>query len=282
MNELLRLEDVHITIRKGGAPIVKGVGLSVYSGKSTVIVGQSGSGKTMLIKAVTGILNRKNVLVEGHAYFDDVDLFALSDKTRRKYCRHLALIMQNPMTSFDPSMKIGKQMMIGTNFSKTEANEKAIQALRAVGLPRPEQLLNSYPHELSGGMLQRVMVAIAVMGKAAIIAADEPTTALDVVSQGLVLDELMTLKNRGVGILLVTHDFSVAKKFADIIAVMKNGYFVETGEADEIFCNPQHDYTKALLEASTLRRQETENVNTTQRASGFATNVMYRKEAETC
>ena len=256
MKELLRLEDVHITMEKDNIHIVKGVSLSVYGGKTTVIVGESGSGKTMLIKAVTGILNRNNLLVEGCAYFGDVDLFALNEKTRRSYCSHLALIMQNPMTSFDPSVKIGKQMTVGMKASKSEMREKSIEALKAVGLPRAEQLLRAYPHELSGGMLQRVMIAIAMMSKAELIAADEPTTALDVVSQGLVLDQLNMLKSNGVGILLVTHDFTVAKKIADIIAVMKDGEFVETGEVDAILTSPQHHYTKALLEASVLRRRE--------------------------
>lgn len=258
MKELFRLEDVHITMKKGEISIVKGVNLSVYRGKATVIVGESGSGKTMLIKAITGILNRNNLFVRGHAYFNDVDLFALNEKERRSYCSHLALIMQNPMTSFDPSVKIGRQMMIGTKLSKEEAREKAILALRAAGLPRAEQLLGAYPHELSGGMLQRVMIAIAMISEASLIAADEPTTALDVVSRRLVLDELNMLKSSGVGILFVTHDFIAAKKVADYIAVMKDGEFVENGEADTIINNPQHYYTKALLEASVLRRGEEE------------------------
>ena len=147
-------------------------------------------------------------------------------------------------------------MAIGMKLSKSEAHKKALQALQAVGLPRTEQLLQAYPHELSGGMLQRVMIAIAMMSKAALIAADEPTTALDAVSQGLVLDELNMLKSGGVGILLVTHDFIVARKIADTIAVMKDGELVEIGEAETILCSPQHDYTKALLEASILRRRE--------------------------
>ena len=256
MKEMLRLEDIHITIKKGCVPIVKGVSLSVYEGKTTVIVGESGSGKTMLIKAITGILNQNNMLIGGHAYLGNVDLFALNEKARRSYCSKLALIMQNPMTSFDPSIKIGKQMMIGIKLSKAEAYEKAIQAFNAVGLPRAEQLLKAYPHELSGGMLQRVMIAIAMMSGATLIVADEPTTALDVVSQELVLDKLNMLKNSGVGILLVTHDFIVARKMADSIAVMKNGELVETGEVGTILCSPQHDYTKALLEASILRRKE--------------------------
>ena len=256
MKELMRIEDIHITIKKGGIPIVKGVSLSVFGGKTTVIVGESGSGKTMLIKAITGILNRNNLHVGGHAYFGDADLLSLNEKRRRNYCSKLALIMQNPMTSFDPSLRIGKQMTVGMKLSKAESREKAIQALKTVGLPHTEQLLRAYPHELSGGMLQRVMIAIAMMGKATLIAADEPTTALDVLSQGLVLDQLNMLKNSGVGVLLVTHDFIVAKKIADYIAVMKEGEFVEIGTADTILNSPQHDYTKALLEASFLCRGE--------------------------
>lgn len=256
MKELLRLDDVHITIKKGNIHIAKGIDLWVCRGKTTVIVGQSGSGKTMLIKAITGILNRDNVIVRGHAYFGGVDLFAQDEKTRRSYCSRLALIMQNPMTAFNPSIKIGKQMTTGMKLSKAEAHEKAMKALIAVGLPRAEQLLQAYPHELSGGMLQRVMIAIAMMSQAELIAADEPTTALDAVNQGLVLDKLNMMKRSGVGILLVTHDFLVAKKTADYIAVMKNGKLVEAGEADAILNNPQHEYTKALLQASILRRRE--------------------------
>lgn len=258
MKELLRLRDVHITMKKDRIPIVKGVSLSVYGGKTTVIVGESGSGKTMLIKAVTGILNRENLLVEGHACFGDVDLFALRERARRRYCSQLAFIMQNPMTAFDPSAKIGRQMAVGIKASRAEIREKSIKALKMVGLPRAEQLLRSFPHELSGGMLQRVMIAIAIMSEAPLIVADEPTTALDVVSQGLVLDELNILKSDGAGILLVTHDFVVAKKNADYVAVMKDGEIVENGEANTVLNNPQHDYTRALLVASVLCGREVE------------------------
>ncbi len=256
MKELLRLEDVTVTMKKGSIPIVKGVGLSVYGGKTTVIVGESGSGKTMLVKAVAGILNRNNLLVLGRAYLGDTELFTLNEKMRRDHCSKLALIMQNPMTAFDPSVKIGRQMTLGRKDSKSEAREKSIRALKALGLPRAEQILSAYPHELSGGMLQRVMIAIAMISEAPLIAADEPTTALDAVSRRLVLDELNLLKSRGAGILLVTHDFIIAKRIADYIAVMKNGEFVETGEAAAILNRPQHDYTKALLEAGTLSKRE--------------------------
>lgn len=256
MNELLRLEDVQIRLRKGDTPIVKGVDLSVSRGRATVVVGESGSGKTMLIKAVTGILNRKNLFVGGHAFFEDTDLFALDEKARRVYCSKLALIMQNPMTAFDPSVRIGRQMAAGMKGAGSKVRERSIRALEAVGLPRAEQLLKAYPHELSGGMLQRVMIAIAMMSGAQMIAADEPTTALDVVSQGLVLDQLNILKSKGVGILLVTHDFGVAKKIADEIVVMRSGEFVECGEAAAVLNHPRHVYTKTLLEASVLHRRD--------------------------
>ena len=269
MKELLSLKNVHITMKKNNLHIVKGVDLSVYGGKTTVIVGESGSGKTMLIKAVTGILNRKNMQLKGEAYYNNpagnrfsknsengINLFSLNERERRAYSSELALIMQNPMTAFDPSVKIGRQMSEGTRLPKVIARSKALSALEAVRLPRSRQLLNSYPYELSGGMLQRVMIAMALMSEASIIMADEPTTALDVVNQNLVLDELNILKNEGLGILFVTHDFIVARKIADYIAVMNKGEFVESGPAQRVLDSPQHDYTKALLEASILRRRE--------------------------
>lgn len=258
MKELLTMENVQITIKKGSIPIVKGVNLSVYPGKATVIVGESGSGKTMLVKAITGILNRENLLVQGHACLNGVDIFAMNERRRSACCAQLALIMQNPMTAFDPSVRIGKQMAVGLKEKNAEMQKKSLDALRAVGLPRAEQLLRAYPHELSGGMLQRVMIAIAMMRGASLIVADEPTTALDKVSQNMVLDELNALKSSGVGILLVTHDFTVARKTADYIAVMKSGKFVEAGAADALLNHPRHEYTKALLEAGTLRRKEAE------------------------
>ena len=269
MKELFSLKNVHITMKKGDLQIVKGVDLSVFVGKTTVIIGESGSGKTMLMKAVTGILNRKNMRLEGEAYYNHparqgfgkksekgIDLFSLNERERRAYSPELALIMQNPMTAFDPSVKIGRQMAEGIKLPKAMARSKALSALEAVRLPRARQLLSSYPYELSGGMLQRVMIAMALMSGASLIVADEPTTALDVVNQNLVLNELNMLKNDGLGILFVTHDFNVARKIADYIAVMKKGEFVESGPAQRILYNPQHDYTKDLLEASVLRPRE--------------------------
>lgn len=255
MKELLELQDVHIILKKGDIPLVKGVDLSVCRGKATVIVGESGSGKTMLLKAIVGILNRKNVEIQGRAYFEGTDLFSLPEKARRGYCSKLALIMQNPMTAFDPSVKIGRQMVEGIRDSKPEARKKAAWALEAVGLSPAHPVLQAYPHELSGGMLQRVMIAIAVMGEASLIVADEPTTALDTVNQNLVLDEMNALKRKGVGVLFVTHDFVVAEKIADRIAVMKDGRLVETGKAETILNAPRHDFTKTLIEASFFHRR---------------------------
>ena len=255
MTELLSLKNVGITIKETTQQIVTDVDITVYPGKTTVLLGESGSGKTMLVKAVTGILNRSHMSLTGNAFYRGTDLFALSEKERRRWSRHIALIMQNPMTSFDPSLKIGKQISAGTKGRKSDAYQKAVHALEAVGLPRPKELMKSYPHELSGGMLQRVMIAIAMMQGASVIVADEPTTALDVVNQELVLNELNELRKTGVGILLITHDFQVAKKCADYITVMRDGYIVESDEAKKVLERPQSDYTKALLDASVLRRK---------------------------
>ena len=255
MTELLSLKNVGIAIKETTQQIVTGVDITVYPGRTTVLLGESGSGKTMLVKAITGILNRSHMSLTGNAFYHGTDLFALSEKERRRWSCHIALIMQNPMTSFDPSLKIGKQMVPETRGRKSDATQKAVHVLEAVGLPRPKELLNSYPYELSGGMLQRVMIAIAMMQSASVIVADEPTTALDVVNQELVLNELNGLRKTGVGILLITHDFHVAKKCADYITVMRDGHIVESGEAKKVLERPQSDYTKALLDASTLRRK---------------------------
>ncbi len=255
MTELLTLKNVGIKIRETSQQIVTDVNLTVFAGKTTVLLGESGSGKTMLVKAITGILNRSHMNLTGNGFYRGTDLFSLSEAERRSWSRHIALIMQNPMTSFDPSLKIGKQMATGFQGRRSDAYGQAAHALKTVGLPRPKELLKFYPHELSGGMLQRVMVAIALMQGASVIVADEPTTALDVVNQELVLNELNQLRKADVGLLLITHDFQVAKKCADVVAVMREGHIVESGETKQVLERPKNEYTKALLEASALCRK---------------------------
>lgn len=258
MTSLLELRDVSISFHKPLLSIVKNTNISVRTGEITVLIGESGSGKTMLTKAICGILNQKNMELTGICKFCGEDLFQKTEKERRMIAPQIALIMQNPMTAFNPSYKIGKQMMDSLLYhgktTKKEAEEKALHTLELLNLPRPMHILNAYPDELSGGMLQRIMVANALISDAKLIIADEPTTALDVISQDLVLDEFCRLREMGIGILLVTHDIYVAKKVADRIAVMYQGEIIEENTAVELFSNPKQGYTKSLLCESKLER----------------------------
>lgn len=258
MTDLLKLQDVSISFKKPFLPIVKHANIRVRAGEITVLLGESGSGKTMLTKAICGIINEKNMEIAGICKFCGEDLFQKTEKERRMIAPQISLIMQNPMTAFNPSYKIGKQMteslLYHGKITKEEAEKKVLHTLELLNLPRPTHILNAYPDELSGGMLQRIMIANAIISDAKLIIADEPTTALDVISQDLVLDEFCRLREMGIGILLVTHDFYVAKKVADRIAVMYQGEIIEENTAVEVFTHPKQVYTKSLLCESKLER----------------------------
>ena len=258
MTNLLALKDVSISFKKPYHPVVKKANISVQKGEITVLLGESGSGKTMLIKAICGVLNRKNMELTGECNFNGAELFSKTEKERRMIAPQIALIMQNPMTAFNPSVKIGSQITEGliyhSKITRKEAEEKALHILEVLSLPSPKHILNSYPDELSGGMLQRVMITIAMISEAKLMIADEPTTALDVVSQDVILNEFCKLRETGLGILLVTHDLYVARKVADRIAVMYQGEIVEENTVDELLTNPKHEYTKLLLTESKLKR----------------------------
>lgn len=250
---ILNIKDFSIGVHKPQRDIVKNVNIEIDDGEIFVLIGESGSGKSMMIKALMGVINRKTMDISGSMVFNNsVNLIDLDEKNRRKYAGDIALIMQNPMATFNPSMKIGKQMIL--DFSKTISKDEMLQraknSLRAVKLDNVDFILNSYAHELSGGMLQRVMIAISLMSNAKLIVADEPTTALDVINQEYVLDEFLELKKQGKSIFLVTHDFYVARKIADKVAVISKGEILETGTLKEIFENPKCDYTKTLIRAS--------------------------------
>ena len=244
---ILTIKDLSIEVRESKKCILKEASLAVQEGQIFVLIGESGSGKSMMIKTLMGIINRKNMNVTGNVFYAQQDLLSLNEKERRKHAPDIALIMQNPMTAFNPSMRIGKQMTLNLSKKKVDLKDKAKQALQAVNLDA-EFVMNAYPHELSGGMLQRVMIAIALMSDAKILIADEPTTALDVITQEYVLDEFLKLKKEGKTLFLVTHDFYVAKKIADCVGVIKNGTIIESGTIDEVFQNPKNEYTKLLID----------------------------------
>ena len=265
MNKLLNIKNVNLSFKNPEIMILEDVSLFVEAQKITVILGESGAGKSMLIKCIINLINRKNMNLSGECLLEDKDLFMLKGKKRRALCSEIALVMQNPMTSFNPSKKIGIQMIdilcATEKGSKKEAKTRAILALEKLNLPTPASILTAYPSELSGGMLQRIMISLALMSKAKVIIADEPTTALDVLNQKLVIDEILRLKDMGIGVILVTHDISIARKTGDFIAVMKKGKVVEFGVSDEVLNYPKHEYTKALINASLFRMEEENDID---------------------
>jgi len=221
------------------------------------LLGQSGSGKTMTCKAVMGLLDKTQFLVRGRIFYGTHELLNMSTREKQMlYGGEIALIPQNPMTALDPSMKIGNQMAETlcrhSGVSKNDCLPVLRDALCAAGLEAVDNVLNSFPHTLSGGMLQRVIIAMALMTHAKLIIADEPTTALDVVHRNATVEALSQMRSNGSSILMITHDFSVAAQLGGELAVMKEGRILESGTVGEILSHPQEDYTKALIEASAL------------------------------
>lgn len=260
MSRLLNVEHLKIGLKKTGEALVRDLSFSIDTGESLVILGQSGSGKTMTCRAVMGLLDRKRFWVEGGLSFNGQELLSLGWRDKGKiYGSAIAMIPQNPMSSLDPSMRIGRQMeetlALHTNLRGSALNKKIDSALNEAGLPDTDIVRKSYPYMLSGGMLQRVTIAMALMVDARLIVADEPTTALDAAHRNGTVDTFIKFREKGVGVLLVTHDFSVAARMGGQILVMKKGNMVEKGEMAGILEHPRSEYTKALLEASRLSGQ---------------------------
>jgi peptide/nickel transport system permease protein len=235
--------------------VVNGVSLAVKRGEVHGLIGESGSGKTQTAWSVLRLLPAGGHIVAGSVVFDGKDLAHLSDREMQKIRgRRIAYIPQEPMSNLDPSFTIGSQlvepMVVTLGVSKAEAKKRALALLARVGIPNPERTFAAYPHEVSGGMAQRVLIAGAVSCEADLIIADEPTTALDVTVQAEILDLLRDLQSDlHVSVLIVTHNFGVVADLCDRVSVMQNGRIVETGPARSIFADPQHPYTKSLFEA---------------------------------
>ncbi|MCQ2427835.1 MAG: ABC transporter ATP-binding protein [Clostridia bacterium] len=265
--KILNIENLDITFHTNAGDIhaIRGVNIDLEKGETVAIVGESGSGKSVSMKAVMGLLASNATVNGGKIEFrythDDgteaeIDILQKDRAWIRKHIngKRIAMIFQDPMTSLDPTMTIGRQITEGIIWhygtSKADAWKKAVELLTEVGITDVEKRMKQYPHQLSGGMRQRVVIAIALACDPELLICDEPTTALDVTIQAKILELIMRVqKERGLSVIYITHDLGVVAKVADYIDVMYAGKIVEKGTADEIFYDPRHPYTWGLLSA---------------------------------
>ena len=232
---------------------VNNVSFSIQPGEILGLVGESGCGKSVTSLSIMKLLARNSKISNGEILLNGKDLLKEDKKGMRKIRgREVAMIFQEPMNSLNPCMRIEKQLteaiLLHNNFSKEEAHNRAFEVLKSVGIPEPDMTLKSYPHQLSGGMCQRVMIAMAMSCEPELLIADEPTTALDVTIQAQILDLMRDLQKKiKTSIIIITHNLGVVANIADRVAVMYGGKLVETGDVEDIFHNPCHEYTKGLL-----------------------------------
>jgi len=252
---ILRVEDLQVELitATGVVRAVDGVSFTIHRGETVTLIGESGSGKSTTAMGVLQLLPTDLAVISGKVEVGGVDLLSDRGAAQRIRGRMVSLIPQDPMTSLSPVHSIGAQLTEAIRLaghSRATASARAVELLEAVRIPRPTEQLSKYPHQLSGGMLQRVLIAIALAGHPVLLVADEPTSALDVTVQAGILDLLMELQERtGVGMLMITHDLGVARLVSDRIHVMKDGRFVESGDAEQVVDAPKEDYTRRLLAA---------------------------------
>ena len=261
MGKILEVKNltVHIKTHKGVVQAVRGVDFYLNEQETLAVVGESGSGKSITMKGVMGILPKNGKVVEGSVMFQGNDLTKYSERQMQQVRgSEIAMIFQDPMTSLNPTMKVGKQIeeMLKEHrkeMSKADRKARAIELLSLVGISNPEARYDQYPHQLSGGMRQRVVIAIALACDPKVLIADEPTTALDVTIQAQILDLMRKLKEEmDMSIMLITHDLGVVAEMADYVVVMYAGNVVEKGKVLDIFQNPMHPYTIGLLKSKPI------------------------------
>ena len=254
--KILEVDDLHVTFSTYGGTVqaVRGVTFDLYKGETLAIVGESGCGKSVTSNAIMGLVEQPPGKISSKGVrFKSKDLASLTKKEMRKIQGvDISMIFQDPMTALNPTLTIGEQLTEGVKqhkkLSSAEAKERAIAMLNLVGIPNPEERLKQYPHQFSGGMRQRIVIAIALICEPELLIADEPTTALDVTIQAQILELFEEIQMKtGVSIILITHDLGVVAKIADRIAVMYAGKVIETGTKREIFYTPNHPYTQGLL-----------------------------------
>jgi oligopeptide transport system ATP-binding protein len=256
MDRILEVKDLHVSFHTyaGEVKAVRGVNFHVNRGEAVAIVGESGCGKSVTAQSLMKLIPMPpGEIKKGEILFNGENIVNKTNKEMESIRgKDIGMIFQDPMTSLNPTMTVGNQIMEGLikhqNMSKAAARERAIELLTIVGIPQPERRVNQYPHEFSGGMRQRAMIAIALACSPKLLIADEPTTALDVTIQAQILDLMKDLqKKMGTSIILITHDLGVVAEMCDRVIVMYAGKVIETGTVDDIFYNPQHPYTKGLL-----------------------------------
>lgn len=255
---ILTVDNLHVSFKTqtGKVTAVHGVNFELKKGETLAIVGESGSGKSVTAKSIMRLLPKHNTEIsKGDILYGDKSLLSLSAKEITDIRgSEISMVFQDPMTSLNPTMKVGKQIMEGLqrhqNMTKAQARERALEMLKLVGIPKAEQRLDNYPHQFSGGMRQRVVIALALACNPKVLIADEPTTALDVTIQAQILDLMKDLQQKTeTAIILITHDLGVVANMADRVAVMYGGKIIEQGTLDQIFYNPQHPYTLGLLKS---------------------------------
>ncbi len=264
---ILAVKNLDISFRTNAGTVhaIRGVTFDMEKGETVAIVGESGSGKSVSCKAIMGLLDSNATVNSGEIFYEytdengqtqKVDLLKMSKKQLRQKIngQHIAMVFQDPMTSLDPTMPIGKQIMEGIlmhkKTTKEAARARALELLRLVGINDAEKRFRNYPHQLSGGMRQRVVIAIALAGDPDVLICDEPTTALDVTIQAKILELIKDIqKKMGLSVIYITHDLGVVAKVADYVDVMYAGKIIEVGNVNEIFYDPKHPYTWGLLSA---------------------------------
>ena len=260
---MLDIQNLSVVFTDKAEPFtaVDSFSLRMEGGEVVGIVGESGSGKSMTAHALMGLIQSPYAHISGEARFGGVDLLSLSPRELREYQgKELSIIFQEPMTSLNPTMRVGKQveeaLYIHERLPRAERKAKALDAMALAGLPEPETVYSQYPHQLSGGMRQRVMIAAALVLRPRLLIADEPTTALDVTIQAQILETLKDINRKeGTAILFISHDLGVIRALCSRVVVMKSGKIVESGPVDEVFRHPKEDYTKLLISSRPTRQK---------------------------
>lgn len=259
---MLEIRDLHVKFNSRSREAVAGISLSIADGEILGLVGESGSGKSVTAMSVAGLLPRKQCAFSGEVLLDGVDLLhAHRAELRKIQGREIGVVFQEPQACMNPLMKIGEQveecLRLHTDLPKETRRARAIAAMTAVELANPEALYSKYPHELSGGMLQRAMIAAAAVTHPKLLLLDEPTTALDVTIQAQILELLKKLNREyGMSMLFISHNLKVVRKLCSRVAVMQHGVIVETGGTEAVYASPQHDYTKRLIAAIPSRNRQ--------------------------